>query len=125
MPRISEVMLMPRKPLIPCKYPSCPELTDKKFCDKHKKTYGRRSAKERGYDSRWRIARKRFLKENPLCLECIKDNRLVEATVVDHIIPHRGDKSLFWDESNWQALCKSCHDRKTMTTDRYQEYKYK
>jgi 5-methylcytosine-specific restriction protein A len=33
--------------------------------------------------------------------------------VVDHIIPHRGDQYLFWDQENWQALCKDCHDRKT------------
>lgn len=33
--------------------------------------------------------------------------------LVDHIIPHRGDKKLFWDERNWQGLCKKHHDRKT------------
>ena len=33
--------------------------------------------------------------------------------LLDHIIPHRGDQKLFWDEGNWQALCKACHDRKT------------
>jgi len=27
------------------------------------------------------------------------------ATDVDHVIPHRGNRSLFWDEENWQALC--------------------
>lgn len=48
----------------------------------------------------------------------------MKAEVVDHIVPHRGDEKLFWDESNWQALCKRCHDSKTMTEDRYQEYKY-
>lgn len=32
------------------------------------------------------------------------------ATVVDHIVPHRGDPVLFWDERNWQPLCKRCHD---------------
>ena len=32
------------------------------------------------------------------------------ATVVDHIKPHKGDYDLFWDESNWQSLCKHCHD---------------
>lgn len=31
---------------------------------------------------------------------------------------------IFWDSSNWQALCKHHHDVKTMTTDRYQEYHY-
>lgn len=50
--------------------------------------------------------------------------KLKKATVVDHIKPHRGDKILFWDESNWQALCKQCHDRKTMTEDRYKGLHY-
>lgn len=48
----------------------------------------------------------------------------MKAEVVDHIVPHRGDGKLFWDEGNWQALCKNCHDSKTMTEDRYQEYRY-
>ena len=43
---------------------------------------------------------------------------------LDHIIPHRGDRRLFWDRNNWQALCKSCHDSKTMTEDRYEEFRY-
>lgn len=30
--------------------------------------------------------------------------------VADHIRPHRGDVDLFWDESNLQCLCKTCHD---------------
>ena len=37
------------------------------------------------------------------------------ATVVDHIIPHKGDMDIFWDEDNWQPLCKRCHDQKTAT----------
>lgn len=28
---------------------------------------------------------------------------------------------MFWDKSNWQPLCKKCHDKKTMTEDRYEE----
>jgi len=40
------------------------------------------------------------------------------AVVVDHIIPHRGDLALFWDEkNNWQALCHRCHSRKTARED--------
>jgi 5-methylcytosine-specific restriction protein A len=35
------------------------------------------------------------------------------ATDVDHVVPHRGDRQLFWDTSNHQALCHSCHSRKT------------
>ncbi len=73
----------------------------------------RGGADARGYDARWRIARKRYLSQHPLCVECLKENKLTPATVVDHIVPHRGDQKLFWDESNWQPLCKDCHDRKT------------
>lgn len=78
----------------------------------------------RGYDSRWKRERKRFLKVHPLCEYCKKQGKFVKASVVDHVVPHRGDEQLFWDESNWQALCKNCHDSKTMTEDRYQEYHY-
>lgn len=30
--------------------------------------------------------------------------------VADHVIPHRGDRDLFFDRGNLQCLCKSCHD---------------
>jgi len=30
---------------------------------------------------------------------------------VDHIIPHKGDESLFWDPGNRQSLCTNCHNR--------------
>ena len=43
--------------------------------------------------------------------------RVTQATVVDHIVPHRGDMRLFWDTKNWQAMAKSCHDRKTARHD--------
>ena len=73
----------------------------------------RGGADARGYNAEWRKARAAFLKRHPLCVECQKEGRLTPATVVDHIVPHRGDQQLFWDEGNWQALCKGCHNRKT------------
>lgn len=117
---------MPKKPRKPCKHSGCPKLTEEKYCDEHKvlHTSDRANSTKRGYDSRWRTARNKFLKANPLCVKCKEEGKLTKATVVDHIKPHRGDKNLFWDESNWQPLCKSCHDTKTMTEDRYEEYKY-
>ncbi|WP_396127368.1 HNH endonuclease [Edaphobacter acidisoli] len=42
---------------------------------------------------------------------------LVPAAHTDHIIPHRGDKKLFWDRSNWQPLCATCHSVKTAEED--------
>src|SRR5690606_35107910 len=70
---------------------------------------------ERGYGGRWQRARRAFLAqpENVLCRSCAARGRTVVATVVDHIIAHQGDESLFWDVGNWQPLCKRCHDRKT------------
>ena len=120
--------IMPTKPKVPCKHPGCPALVPAgtKYCEKHKALHLEevRSAVSRGYDSRWRKVRKVFLQAHPLCVECQKEGRFVKATVVDHVMPHRGDQKLFWDQSNWQPLCKQCHDRKTMTDDRYIEYHY-
>ena len=120
------VEAMPRKPLKPCRHPGCPELTAGLYCMEHEKIHrnDRVTSTSRGYDSRWKRERKRFLKVHPLCEYCKKQGKFVKASVVDHVVPHRGDEQLFWDESNWQALCKNCHDSKTMTEDRYQEYHY-
>ncbi|WP_244116465.1 HNH endonuclease [Burkholderia gladioli] len=57
------------------------------------------------------------MRENPLCVACREVNLIVPATDVDHIVPHRGDQKLFWNRSNWQALCHSCHARKTARED--------
>ena len=62
---------------------------------------------------RWRRLSKMHLAENPLCVTCEKAGRVEMGAAVDHIEPHRGDEGLFWDEANWQSLCKSCHGKKT------------
>lgn len=77
----------------------------------------RPSAHRRGYTSTWQRARLGFLSANPLCVHCRADGQLVEATVVDHRIPHKGSHDLFWDRSNWQPLCATCHGRKTVAED--------
>ena len=78
---------------------------------KHDRERG--SASARGYDRNWQKASKRFLREHPLCAECERQGEITAAALVDHIIPHRGDQGLFWDEANWQALCGRHHDLKT------------
>lgn len=77
----------------------------------------RESAASRGYGWRWRLARRGFLAAHPLCAQCSAEGVVRAATVVDHIIPHKGDQALFWDRSNWQPLCKAHHDRKTARED--------
>lgn len=65
----------------------------------------RPSAYKRGYDHEWRKARVEYLQAHPQCRLCGS-----LACVVDHIVPHRGDKRLFWHRANWQPLCVSCHN---------------
>jgi 5-methylcytosine-specific restriction enzyme A len=79
----------------------------------------RPSAARRGYGPRWRRARAAFLARHPLCVACRAQGRVVTATVVDHLVPHRGDQRLFWDEANWAPSCKPCHDRKTASEGRW------
>ena len=83
-----------------------------------------RSAESRGYGRTWQKARKKYLEAHPLCVECMKEGRYVRATDVDHIKPHRGDRSLFWDRSNWQALCHRHHSIKTRREDNTPTYHY-
>jgi 5-methylcytosine-specific restriction protein A len=77
----------------------------------------RGSSTQRGYNSKWRKARDIYAKANPLCVMCAKRGLITEMKEVDHKIPHRGDESLFWDQENWQSLCKECHSTKTAAED--------
>ena len=94
-------------------------VADGSRCAQHRKQADRErgTAHERGYTSAWVKARHAYLNAHPLCVQHRKEGALVAAAVVDHKAPHKGDKTLFWDSNNWQALCKACHDRKTATED--------
>lgn len=82
--------------------------SDRELCRKP-----RGNTTQRGYGWRWQRARLGFLRRYPLCRTCENDGRTEVACVVDHIVPHKGDMVLFWDRSNWQPLCVSCHNAKT------------
>ena len=119
---------MPSKPSVPCKHPGCPELvpSGQRYCEKHRGLHPEenRSAASRGYGKKWQAARRRYLEAHPLCVMCMKEGRYVRATDVDHIRAHSGDPVLFWDESNWQALCHRHHSIKTGTQDMHPVYHY-
>lgn len=70
----------------------------------------RPAASERGYDTKWKQARRAYLVQHPYCVKCRERGELIEATVVDHIIPHKQDWKLFWDRNNWQPLCEPHHN---------------
>lgn len=58
----------------------------------------------------WRKGRLVFLSEHRLCERCLAQGRYTIATVVNHRTPHKGDEVLFFRQSNWEAICKRCHD---------------
>ena len=111
---------MPNAPLLPCRAPGCRMVGP---CPEHDPQRGRidRAAKPVWsgwyHIARWRHPvwglRSRVLSATPLCVTCRATGRIVAATSVDHVIPHRGDPALFWNFRNCQALCDACHSDKT------------
>ena len=113
---------MPRKAPTPCRFPGCAAvLATAGYCDRHRvavhREYGRA---RRGFDAevgfyqsaRWRTVRAAFLREHPLCGMCAARGRVVAAVVVDHVVPVKDGGARF-DVANLQALCVTCHNRKT------------
>ena len=108
-----------------CKKPGCKNLADypNKYCEHHRQLEvpeagrflgGEYDAYKAAWaylykDTRWTKISREFLRANPVCCRCG-----APATVVDHIIPHRGDEELFWDSNNLQPLCFKCHQLKTL-----------
>jgi len=81
---------------------------------RYSKKHERKNRKRLPYNTkRWQNLRLIILRDQPLCMQCIKDGRNPRAsTVCDHI-----DNELkyidFWDKNNLQGLCTRCHSRKS------------
>lgn len=60
--------------------------------------------------ARWQRIRKTQLAAEPLCRMCLDSEVITEASVCDHIEPHRGDADKFWS-GPFQSLCAGCHSR--------------
>ncbi|MYM25769.1 HNH endonuclease [Duganella sp. FT135W] len=89
----------------------------------------KQSSTARGYGYKWQQARAGYLAKQPYCVYCAREAGILalpgtdeflaqcirrgagQASVVDHIIAHRGDMKLFWDSTNWQSLCAPHHSR--------------
>ena len=114
---------MPKRAAKPCAYPGCPNLVRSggRYCKEHKRERRvqsdaqRGTAAQRGYGARWRRLRKMILSKQPLCADPFgvhaERGEIVVATEVDHIVPKKYGGTDAVD--NLQALCKSCHSRKT------------
>jgi 5-methylcytosine-specific restriction protein A len=115
-----------------CKYPACRRTVDKNegYCKEHKWSKTEKEQRKKQYNGykytystsyqnrKWRAFRLRYLKYYPYCTICGE-----KSEVIDHIIPHRGDEQLFWNERNYMPLCKKCHDTKTGLFDTHETTK--
>jgi 5-methylcytosine-specific restriction protein A len=114
----------------PCAAVGCGRLVARGYCEacqaKGKGRDTRPSASRRLYGVAWRKASKGWLQHHPLCSGARNANGeqltthgevIVAATCVDHVEPHKGDTTLFWDSGNWQGLCSGCHSIKTARED--------
>ena len=69
-------------------------------------------AEQRTRGRKWMNTRARWFRDHPLCVMCEAKGLVRPANKLDHIVPLiDGGKD---DESNYQSLCESCHDEKTV-----------
>lgn len=117
-PPSRKVKLKTLKPSVPTLGATLPQLVPGSWRSSEQ------NANDRGYTYRWKKARAAWLREHPLCgdredgpnsehSQCVRDGRVTAARFVDHIKAHRGDRTLFWQRSNWQSLCTDCNAVKT------------
>ena len=116
---------MPWAAKVPCKG-GCGRAVASGYCEacraQGKGKDQRASAAKRLYGARWRRRSRAWLREpgHQLCVgypEGAHGERAVAAQVPDHVVPHKGDPRLFWDESNWQPLCIACNSRKAVAEE--------
>ena len=62
----------------------------------------------RYHTTRWRELRLSVLQASPLCVHCEEVGVITLAQMVDHVKPVRLGGE-FWNVSNLQPLCNSCH----------------
>tara|TARA_R100000365_G_C2667270_1_gene17885 strand:+ start:60 stop:410 length:351 start_codon:yes stop_codon:yes gene_type:complete len=92
---------------------ACQKASDRARKARHDRR--RPTARQRGYNTEWQKARAAYLIAHPYCVRCGKP-----AGHVDHITPHKGDDRLFWDRTNWQALCAHHHNSTKQREERRQ-----
>ena len=66
---------------------------------------------------RWKELRRKHLAKHPYCQCPHHEGKYVEAEVVDHVIPHKGDTKLFYG-GELQSLTKQCHDSMKQSQER-------
>lgn len=59
--------------------------------------------------ARWKKLRAIVLYEEPYCRRCEAEGIVTPSDTVNHITPHEGNATLFWDRGNLEGVCASHH----------------
>ena len=89
-------------------------LTKKKERNYNVNTTDNRKLRQSFYNTtEWRKLRETYIKQNPICEECLNNGKVTPATSVHHkISPFKngnGNKELFLDYNNLMSVCHLCH----------------
>lgn len=83
---------------------------------KASRTYERaaqRKADVKWYHSKaWLALRDEKLASDPLCEQCLKENRFVPAEHVHHVYERKTHPELALEYGNLESACVACHNRK-------------
>ena len=114
----------------PCSSPLCKNISTTSYCSSCTPVRQPRIRQEHHKlyrTQQWKRMRTIALRDNPLCMACQLAGGPGPMTAhhVDHIIPHRGDRDLFFDKDNLQPLCVSHHSFKTNKEMSGKIYNYK
>lgn len=87
-----------------------PDPKPERAAPKKPKPLKRVSVKRAGQNAEYSVMREKFLKENPLCMNCGD-----QATELHHAAGRTND--LLLDRQYFRALCHGCHEMATLDTE--------
>ena len=108
-----------------CRFPGCNRAVRDRFCDEHRRATWRAAdarratPAERGYDARWRRLRAWYIRQHPLCEDCLEEGIVCATAIeVDHILPISVRADMRLDASNLRSRCHMHHRRKTLQDEK-------
>jgi 5-methylcytosine-specific restriction protein A len=94
----------------------CSQLVESGYCPQHSHLARDKFAQQKHnaiYDRRWATVRLSFLRDNPLCVDCLANDIVTAAQDVHHIVKAKVAPELRLETTNLMALCSSCHRTRT------------
>lgn len=82
-------------------------------CGRGKRKAHSMTSGERGYDYAWQKFREHYLRDHPLCSDCMEQGIVTAAEELHHKRKIKDAPHLRLDRANVVGLCDGCHNRRT------------